>query len=135
MNKRFFITTAFLTLAIIQANAQNEQYEQKEQNGSGENGIDPDLWPNPMGKIINKPIKPSVNVSYNISSTVLTVSFSSISNGGTVEIYRDGVIVAGISAGGGTTFSCMLNEYGEGDYYIIVSQGNTVVYSKNITIR
>lgn len=132
MNKKLLIIAAFLTLATIQAHAQNEQ---REQNGYGENGIDPDLWPGPVGKIINKPIKSSVNVSYNISTTVLTVSFSSISNGGTVEVYRDGVIVAGITAGGGTTFSCLLNDYGEGDYYIIVSQGNTVVYSKNITIR
>ncbi|MBQ3657487.1 MAG: hypothetical protein II956_11670 [Bacteroidales bacterium] len=129
MNKKVFITTTFVMLATIHANAQNVS------NGYGVAGIDPTKFPDPTRKIINEPIKPSVNVSYNISSTVLTVSFSSISNGGTVEVYRDGVIVAGISAGGGTTFSCMLNDYGEGDYYIIVSQGNTVVYSKNITIR
>ncbi len=129
MNKKIFITTAFLTLVTIRSNAQNGT------NSYGTNDIDPTKQPDPTGKIINKPIKSSVNVSYNISTTVLTVSFSSISNGGTVEVYRDGVIVAGITAGGGTTFSCMLNDYGEGDYNIIVSQGNTVVYSKNITIR
>ena len=76
-----------------------------------------------------------VRVSYDESSTVLTVYFPQNSNGGTVEVYRDGLKVSAITAGGGTTFSCMLNDYGEGEYDIIVSKGNTVVYSKNVSVR
>jgi len=87
----------------------------------------------------NRSIRPHrqipVRVSYDESSTVLTVYFPQNSNGGTVEVYRDGLKVSAITAGGGTTFSCMLNDYGEGEYDIIVSKGNTVVYSKNVSVR
>ena len=76
-----------------------------------------------------------IHVSYDESSTILTVDFSHCSNGGTVEVYRDGVKVSAMTAGGGTTFSCVLNDYGEGDYDIIVSRGNTVVYSRNVIVR
>lgn len=87
----------------------------------------------------HKSIKPyrqmSVSVSYDDSSTLLTVNFPSNTEGGTVEVYREGLKVSAMTAGGGTTFSCMLNDYGEGDYDIIVSNGNTVVYSRNISVR
>lgn len=76
-----------------------------------------------------------VNVSYDSSTTVLTVNFPQNSNGGTVEVFRDGVKVSAMTAGGGTTFSCMLDDYGEGEYDIIVNRGNTVLYSKNVSIR
>ena len=76
-----------------------------------------------------------VRVSYDESSTLLTVNFPQNSEKSTVEVYRDGVKVTGITAGGGTTFSCTLKDYGEGDYAIIVSNGNTVVYSKNVSVR
>jgi hypothetical protein len=52
-----------------------------------------------------------------------------------VEVYRDGAKVAGITANAGTTFSCVLREYGEGNYTVIVSSGNTVVDSRNFTVR
>jgi len=83
-----------------------------------------------------KPNKPTyINAFYDSSTTVLTVNFPQNSNGGTVEVLRNGAKVAGITAGGGTTFSCRLKDYGVGDYNIIVSRDNTVVYSKNITVR
>jgi hypothetical protein len=81
-----------------------------------------------------KPHRPPI-VSYDEASTILTVKFSSHSRGGLVEVYRDGAKVAGITANAGTTFSCVLREYGEGDYTVIVSNGNTVVDSKNFTVR
>ena len=76
-----------------------------------------------------------VRVSYDSSTTLLTVDFPQNSEKSTVEVYRDGVKVTGITAGGGTTFSCTLKDYGEGEYDIIVSKGNTVVYSKNVSVR
>lgn len=74
-------------------------------------------------------------VSYNASSTLLTVKFPSNSQGGTVEVFRDGTKVAGIIANAGTTFSCVLREYGTGNYNVIVSNGNTVLDSKNFTVK
>ncbi|MBR4271751.1 MAG: hypothetical protein IKQ30_02830 [Bacteroidales bacterium] len=74
-------------------------------------------------------------VSYDEASTTLTVNFQSNSQGGTVEVYHDDEKVAGITANSGTTFSCILREYGEGNYNVIVSHGNTVMESKNYTVR
>ena len=76
-----------------------------------------------------------VSVSYDESSTILTVYFSQYSDDSTVEVFHNGAKVTGITAGGGTTFSCILKDYGLGDYDIIVSRGNTVVYSRNIIVR
>jgi len=77
----------------------------------------------------------TVHVSYDESSTILIVYFSQYSEDSTVEVFCNGAKVTGITAGGGTTFSCILKDYGEGDYDIIVSRGNTVVYSRNIIVR
>lgn len=76
-----------------------------------------------------------VRVSYDESSTILTVYFSQYTEDSTVEVFCNGTKVTGITAGGGTTFSCILKDYGEGDYDIIVSRGNTVVYSRNVIVR
>ena len=73
--------------------------------------------------------------AYDEASTMLTVKFPSNANGGTVEVYHDGAKVAGITANSGTTFSCILREYGTGNYNVIVSTGNTVVDSKNYTVQ
>jgi len=87
----------------------------------------------------NRSIRPHrqipVRVSYDESTTILTVNFPQNSEKSTVEVFHNGVKVTGITAGGGTTFSCTLKDYGLGDYYIIVSKGNTVVYSKNVSVR
>jgi hypothetical protein len=80
-----------------------------------------------------RPHKPTV--SYDEASTTLTVRFQSNSHGGTVEVYHDEEKVAGITANSGTTFSCILREYGEGNYNVIVSNGNTVVESKSFTVK
>jgi len=92
----------------------------------------PDVRPS---KCVRPAFKSSVRMSYDESSTLLTVDFPQNSEKSTVEVYRDGVKVTGITAGGGTTFSCTLKDYGEGEYDIIVSKGNTVVYSKNVSVR
>lgn len=75
-----------------------------------------------------------VNVSYEDSSTLLTVDFPFNTEGGTVEVFCDGSKVAGITTGGGTMFSCTLQDYGLGNYNIIVSDKKTVVYTKNVVI-
>ena len=74
-------------------------------------------------------------VSYNSTSTVLNVTFSASSQGGKVEIYRNGVKVVNITAPAGASLSYVLRNYGKGDYTVIVSQGNTVVYSNCVTVK
>ena len=74
-------------------------------------------------------------VNYDTASTTLTVNFQSNSQGGTVEVYHDDEKVAGITANSGTSFSCILREYGEGNYNVIVSNGNTVVESKSFAVK
>ena len=74
-------------------------------------------------------------VNYDTASTTLTVRFQSNSQGGTVEVYHDDEKVAGITANSGTTFSCILREYGEGNYNVIVSNGNTVIDAKKYTVK
>lgn len=91
--------------------------------------------PLPHNSVLPGSINKSATVSYNSLSTVLTVKFRNFSQGGTVEVYRDGAKVAGITTKGGTTFSCRLREYGAGNYTVIVSNGKTVVDSKNFTVR
>ena len=82
---------------------------------------------------------PKVNqtpqVSYNSASTVLNVSFSANSQGGKVEIYRNGVKVVNTTAPADASLSYVLRNYGKGDYTFIVSQGNTVVYSNNVVVK
>jgi hypothetical protein len=93
-------------------------------------------WPNIKPSHCIRPVKNTTySVSYNSATTNLTVDFRENSSTYQVEVFRNGSKVAGMSASGNTTFSCTLKDYGEGDYDIIVSSGNTVVYSRNIIIR
>ena len=86
--------------------------------------------PNRCPKTTSKP-----QVSYNSTSTVLNVSFSANSQGGKVEIYRNGAKVVNTSAPAGASLSYVLRNYDKGDYTIIVSQGNMVVYSNNVIVK
>ena len=125
MKTKFLISAVLLMLATVQATAQKRC---KTQSQSGDKGK---WYPDPVRSVAHK----SVHVSYDASTTVLTVNFADKSTGGTVEVFCNGAKVTGITAGGGTTFSCILKDYGEGDYDIIVSSGNTVVYSRNVIVR
>jgi len=49
-------------------------------------------------------------------------------------MFCNGSKVAGITTGGGTRYSCMLKDYGAGNYNIIVSNKKTVIYTKNVVI-
>lgn len=73
------------------------------------------------------------NVSYDAASTVLTVKFPT--NGGSVTVSHNGAQVASMTAGSGTTFHSELRQYGTGNYTVIVSNCNTVVETKNFTVR
>jgi hypothetical protein len=80
-----------------------------------------------------KPIRP-VSATYDATSTMLTVNFP-ITSGGKVEIYRNGVCVVRANASAGVTKNYILRNYGKGNYTIIVSNGNTVVYSNMVVIK
>lgn len=74
-------------------------------------------------------------VSYNSGSTVLIVSFPTNGQGGKVEIYRNGAKVVDTSAPAGASLCYVLRNYGKGEYTVIVSQGNTVVYSEEVMVK
>lgn len=77
----------------------------------------------------------SCDVSYDEASTILMVNFPSNSQGGIVEVFHDGAQVAGATSNGGTTFCCILRDYGTGNYTVIVYNGNTVIDNENCTVR
>ena len=74
-------------------------------------------------------------VSYNPTSTVLNVEFPTNGQGGKVEIYRNGALVVRAKAPAGTSLCYMLRNYGKGEFTVIVSQGNTVVYSNSVIVK
>ena len=75
------------------------------------------------------------NISYNAFSTALTVRLPSNSQGGRVEIYRNGIKVVNATLPAGATLNYMLRNYGKGEFTIIVNQGNTVVYSNSVIVK
>ncbi len=132
--KKYIFTVAFFATTLLAMNSTAQTFSKCSRKQDGEKES--------ISHTILKPhlnVKPcrhsSVNVSYDDSSTLLAVNFPSNTEGGTVEVFCNGSKVAGITTGGSTTFSCILKNYGEGDYDIIVSRGNTVVYSRNVIVR
>ena len=97
--------------------------------------VDPTNWPINRPHQSHKKNGTTATVTFDAASTVLTVKFPSNSQGGTVEVYRNGAKVAGVTANGGTTFSCKLRDYGTGNYNVVVYSGNTVIDSKNYTVK
>ncbi len=79
--------------------------------------------------------QPSVNVSYDAMTTILNVDFPANSLGGTVEVFKSGSRIGAMTSGAGTTFGCVLMDYGIGQYNVLVTHGNTVLYSKNIEVK
>ena len=118
----------FITASIIacsQLSAQNVVSKKKEKSNPVV------IYPTPKG--IAKKL-PKSTAAYNAASTALTVKFPS-TNDGKVEIYRNGTKVVSTVAPAGATLNYVLRNYGKGNYTIIVSQGNTVVYSNNVTVK
>lgn len=98
---------------------------------TGDNIHDPEFHPPHRGSQTNS----EPQVSYNSASTVLNVSFPTDGQGGKIEIYCDGSLIVSENAAAGTSLCYLLRKYGNGEYVIIVSSGNTVVYSNSLTIR
>ena len=73
-------------------------------------------------------------VIYNATTTTLTVKMPAITSG-KVEIYRNGVKVVDATAVAGANLSFVLRNYGKGNYTIIVSHGNTVIYSNSVEVK
>ena len=129
--KRTILFVAFVA-AVCATTDTSAQVRRRFSSTSGDH--DKDNWYRPHRGV--KPCCPlSTVISYDAASTILTVKFPSNSQGGTVEVFRNGTKVAGVTANSGTTFSCRLCEYGTGNYNVIVSNGNTVIDSKNFTVR
>ena len=74
-------------------------------------------------------------VSYNSVSTVLSVSFHGNRQGGKVEIFRNGTLVVSVNASAGAALNYILRNCGTGNYTVVVSSGNTVVYSNNVEVK
>lgn len=124
MNKKFFIVTAALMFAMS-ASA-----------GTYPDGDDDNTKTihRPRGvKRKNTEMRPQL--SYNSVSTVLNVLLPANSRDGKVEIYRNGARVVSANAPASATLSYVLRNYGTGNYTVIVSQGNTVVYSNNVVVK
>lgn len=126
MLKKIFITAIMLVLISGVASAQRYR---------ANNGHNGHTYPQPHGSIRPPHWTKSCDILYDAASTVLTVKFPSNSQGITVEVNRNGAKVTGITSTGGTTFICALREYGTGNYNIIVSNGNTVIDSKNYNVK
>lgn len=90
--------------------------------------------PRGICKSLNQHLQ-SVVTTYNSASTTLSVRFPANSQGGKVEIYRNGTRVVGVKAPAGTSLCYMLRNYGKGEFTIIVSQGNTVIYSNSVIVK
>ncbi len=86
-----------------------------------------------LPKFSVRPQRASAVISYDAASMVLTVKFPP--KGGTVTVTHNGTQVASMTAGSGTTFRSELRQYGTGNYTVIVSNGKTVVETKNYTVR
>lgn len=130
MKKVFLMAALFAVSGVIaEASAQVTKIVGITNNNS--NSRDSDFHkPNRCPKSTKTP-----NVSYNSASTILNISFPSNGQGGKVEIYRNGAKVVGTAAPAGTSLSYVLLNYGKGDYTVIVSSGNTVVYSENMRVK
>ena len=103
-------------------------------NGRIYEGGEPKTYPKIHGVYAKRQCE-NPTATYNPTSTALSVRFLANSQGGKVEIYRNGVKVVNTSAPAGASLSYVLRNYGAGDYTIVVSQGNTVVYSRTMKIK
>ena len=133
MMKKLLTLAAVLLIGMNCTMAQRRCSAQHQQNDDSNGDII--RVPKPHNQKKPGTINEKVDVFYGAATTTLTVKFPSNSQGGTVEVFRNGTKVAGITANSGTTFRCTLREYGTGNYNVIVSNGSTVIDSKNYTVK
>ncbi len=126
MNKKIFLAIGMLVLTVMNVDAQSK-------------GKTVAIWYPKFPPINSQKSKGLCNTrviaSYNASSTALSVKFPSNGQGGKVEIYRNGAKVVGTAAPAGASLSFVLRNYGKGDYTVIVSQRNTVVFSEIYSVK
>ncbi len=126
MNKtfRFLMVAAVSLTSVGSVTAENEFYDL--------DGNDPS-WDNTRIHRSPKRVNPA-SATYNSGSTELTVNLPA-TNGGKVEIYRNGTLVVSVNASAGATLNYILRNYGTGNYTVVVSCGNTVVYSNSVEVK
>lgn len=100
---------------------------------TAKNNLDGPAQQTPPIRKCPKRVNPA-SATYNSGSTELTVNLPA-TNGGKVEIYRNGVKVVDATAVAGANLSFVLRNYGTGNYTVVVSCGNTVVYSNNVEVK
>ena len=93
-----------------------------------------DIYYPPTNGVYVKRLNTKPTVIYNASTTTLTVKMPAITSG-KVEIYRNGVKVVDATVAAGSNFFFVLRNYGAGNYKVIVSYGNTVVYGKTMKVK
>ncbi len=121
------IIGSVLLLTSLTTNAQQKTIATTQGTTTTENPI---RRPHKCPKPNSKP-----QVSYNCASTALSVSFHGNRQGGKVEIYRNGTLVVSVNASAGATLNYILRNYGTGNYTVVVSCGNTVVYSNIVEVK
>ena len=122
MNTKLLITAFLLVFTSLSTFSQDKEYVETK-NYPGMRGI--------------QSKRPNTNFAvntYNSSTTVLTVKMPTITSG-KVEIYRNGIKVVKATLPAGTTLNFVLRNYGKGNYTVIVSQGNTVVYNRTMIVK
>lgn len=125
MGKKKFLAIGILMLTGVAVEAQN-------------GGEAVAIW-NPTLPIRNSQAHKVQNAirtttSYNSASTALTVKFPA-TGGGKVEIYRNGAKVVSANAAAGATLCYTLRNYGRGNYTVIISGRNTVVYCRSMNVK
>lgn len=124
MNTKFLTTIFMLVLTSTCAFSQNRVCKS---NGDI-------IYPEIRG-VRSKSHKPTPpTTTYNSVLTELTVRFPAAS-GGKVEIYRNGARVVSANAAAGATLSYTLRCYGRGEYLLVVSQGDTVVCNRCLSVK
>lgn len=126
MNTKFLATVSMLVLTSTYAFSLNDI--------SMDGGNPFEKYSNPRGVCIKCPKTIPPAALYNSASTSLTVKFSA-TNGGKVEIYRNGARVVSANAPAGATLSYVLRNYGTGNYTVIVSSRNTVAYCRSMNVK
>ncbi len=126
MNTKFLATVSMLVLTSTYA------FSQKILCVNGE----PNIYPPSRGYYVKRPCTKNTTptTSYNSATTTLTVKFPA-TNGGKVEIYRNGAKVVNVNAAAGAMLSYTLRNYGRGNYTVIVRNRNTVVYYNSMNVK
>ena len=115
-----------ITMFVLSGTFASEQFDGDKNNPKNSE---------PHGFFIKRPGLNFSSATYNASTTELTVKMPTATNGGKVEIYRNGARVVSANAPAGVTLSYVLRNYGTGNYTVIVSSRNTVAYCRSMNVK